>query len=307
MLIPEKQSENKIIVTVDEKWKGKVLKQLLKEELNISSRLLTKLKKDKTIKVNNSFARYHTLLKSGDVIEIALIEPTDQFEPENIPIDIVYEDIDLLVINKQPGIVVHPTKSHPNGTIANGLSNYILKNNMKWRIRFVNRLDMDTSGLLIIAKNAFAHHIISEQMKNNLVTKKYKTIVDGVIENDNGTILEPIFRPNDDSIKRIVDKRGQESITKYYVLERLHNATVLEIELLTGRTHQIRVHMDFIGHPITGDTLYNERVSNYINRQALHAWYLKLYQPRFKNTVEITASMPKDMSILRKTLKNAQN
>jgi len=299
------QNENLIIYTVNENSDGKEIKQVLKSELNISSRLLTKLKKQEAVLLNGKYAKNHTIVKSGDVIQIIMVEPENQFEPQDIPLNIVYEDIDVIIINKQPGIVVHPTKSHPTNTIANALAYYLKEKEINCRIRFVNRLDMDTSGLLIIAKNAFTHHVISEQMQQDLVQKKYLTFVEGSLDYDEGTIDKPIYRPSDDAVKRVVDDRGQRSVTKYKVVERFKDASLLEIELLTGRTHQIRVHLEHLGHPLIGDKLYgNSGNEHLIDRQALHACYLKFYQPRFKNIVEISASLPEDMEKLRKTLKN---
>src|SRR5699024_9216729 len=140
-------------------------------------------------------------------------------------------------------MVVHPTKSHFDNTIANGITYYIKKKNENVKVRFVNRLDMNTSGLVIVAKNAYAHHTISVDMGNDDDEKKYITVVKGIVKNDEGNINKPIYRPTVDSVKRVVDERGQPSITHYKVLESLNDATVLEVKLETGRTHQIRVHM----------------------------------------------------------------
>ena len=302
----EEQNENLITFKVDERNHGKEIKYVLKNELNVSSRLLTKLKKQESVLLNDKYAKNHTIVNMGDIIKINMDEPDNQFEPQDIPLNIVYEDIDVIIINKQPGIVVHPTKSHPTNTIANALTYYLKEKNIKCRIRFVNRLDMDTSGLLIIAKNAFTHHVISEQMQRDLVKKKYLTFVEGIVSSDEGTIDEPIYRPSEDEVKRVVDPRGQRSITKYKVIERFNTATLLEIELLTGRTHQIRVHLSHLGHPLIGDSLYGKE-NSLINRQALHAYYLEFFQPRFKNIVELYTNMPNDMENLRNILKNTEN
>lgn len=307
MIDTREQSENIITFQVEEKNSGEIIKRVLKDELNISSRLLSKLKKQEGVLLNGVYAKNHMVVKSGDIIKIIMTEPENKFEPQNIPLEIIYEDIDVIIINKQPGIVVHPTKSHPQNTIANALAYYLNEKGIKCRIRFVNRLDMDTSGLLITAKNAFTHHVISEQMQQNLVKKKYLTFVEGSVTDDEGTIDAPIYRPSEESIKRVVDVRGQNSITKYNVIERFPKSTLLEIELLTGRTHQIRVHLEYIGHPLIGDSLYGESQIKLIDRQALHSYYLKFFQPRFKNAVELSATMPKDMQNLRNALKNREN
>ena len=171
------------------------------------------------------------------------------------------------------------------------------------KIRFVNRLDMNTSGLVIVAKNPYAQFVLSSDMKEDKVEKMYIAVVKGVVKEDRGTINAPIYRPTEDSVKRIVHVDGQPSITHYEVVERLNDATVLKLRLETGRTHQIRVHLNHIGHGIIGDELYGYVDENLINRQALHAYSLKFKQPRTKENLEFEAQLPKDMEELIKKLK----
>lgn len=303
MILEGEQSENVIVYQASEDDEQHSIKEVLRKRLNISSRLLTKLKKNQSIFINDAYVKYHQLVNRGDIIKIVMAEEPSQFEAEDIPFDVVYEDVDVIIVNKQPGIVTHPTKSHFTGTIANAAQYYLNKKEMDCRIRFVNRLDMDTSGLLIIAKNPYTHHILSEQMKEDKVEKRYVAFVEGVVKKDFDTIDEPIHRPTDDSVKRVVDPQGQRSITKYRVLERYKDATLVEVHLLTGRTHQIRVHMNHLGHPLIGDHLYGE-TSNLIDRQALHANYLKFLQPRYRRIVEVKADFPKDLLELREKLRN---
>ena len=208
----------------------------------------------------------------------------------------------MLILNKPPNIVVHPTKSHQTNTLSNGIANYFLQNNIFKKIRFVNRLDMDTTGILIVAKNSFAHQQMAIQFEENTVVKKYLTIVKGKVEIEEAIINEPIGREEDKSIKKVVHPQGQESITKYKVLETYTEATLLEVQIFTGRSHQIRVHLEHIGHPIIGDILYNEE-SPYINRQALHSSYLKAKHPRSKEDIQFYAPLPEDMNSLIKILK----
>ncbi|MCC5911267.1 MAG: RluA family pseudouridine synthase [Clostridiaceae bacterium] len=302
VLVENKQTEDTILYEVQEQDHNKNIKEVLKQNLNISSRMLTKLKKAKSIFINNKYVKYHEPVKTGDRIQILMKEAPNQFQPQNIPFDIVYEDVDIIIINKQPGIVAHPTKSHPIGTVANAAAYYLMEKKIECRIRFVNRLDMNTSGLLILAKNAYAHHILSEQMKENQVEKKYITFVEGVLKKDEETIDLAIYRPTEDAIKRVVDPRGQRSITKYEVIERYENATMVQVQLFTGRTHQIRVHMAHLGHPLIGDDLYGE-ASDLINRQALHASYLSFLQPRFKKRIEVKANLLEDLNQLQSKLK----
>ncbi len=200
-------------------------------------------------------------------------------------------------------MVVHPTKSHFENTIANGVTHYVLGKNENVKIRFVNRLDMNTSGLVIVAKNPYAQFVLSSDMKEDKVEKMYIAVVKGVVKEDFGTINEPIYRPTDDSIKRIVHEDGQPSVTHFEVLQRLNDATVLKLKLETGRTHQIRVHLNHIGHGIIGDELYGHVDEKLINRQALHAFSLKLKQPRTREDLEFKAPLPKDMEELIEKLK----
>ncbi|MGM9536479.1 MAG: RluA family pseudouridine synthase [Intestinibacter sp.] len=279
------------------------LREVLLDKLNFSVRYVSKLKRFKTVNVNKNFKKLDKKVKKGDLIEVSIEEDMANFKPQDLNLDIVYDDFDLIMVNKPPFMVVHPTKSHFENTMANGVTDYIVKKGEDVKIRFVNRLDMNTSGLVIVAKNPFAQHVLSSEMKDEGFDKKYITVVKGIVEKDQGTIDEPIYRPTDDSVKRIVDPRGQESITHYKVIERLKDATVLEVKLETGRTHQIRVHMSHIGHPIIGDELYGSLDDDLINRQALHAYSLKFKQPRTKEILEFKTDIPKDMKELIEKLR----
>ena len=279
------------------------LREVLLDKLNFSVRSLSKMKRFETVKVNGKFEKLNTKLKINDLIEVEIDEDMAKFEPENLNLEIIYDDFDIVMVNKPPYMVVHPTKSHNHNTIANGVTDYIINKNEKVKIRFVNRLDMNTSGLVIVAKNAYAHHVLSQDMSEQKVEKTYITIVKGIVEKDCDTINQPIFRPPEDSIKRVVDEKGQRSVTHYKVLQRLKDATVLEVKLETGRTHQIRVHMNFIGHGIIGDELYGYVDNDLINRQALHAYSLKFDQPRTKEKLEFKAELPLDIKELIDKLK----
>lgn len=279
------------------------LKEVLLDKLNFSVRSLSKMKREKSVLVNGEFKKSSVKVVKGDLIEVKIDEDMANFEPQDLNLDIIYDDFDIIMINKPPFMVVHPTKSHYDKTVANGVTDYIIKKDEKVKVRFVNRLDMNTSGLVIVAKNAYAHHVLSKDMSEDKVYKKYITVVKGVVKDDEGTIKEPIYRPTEDSIKRVVDEKGQPSVTHYKVLERLNDATVLEVKLETGRTHQIRVHMNYIGHGIIGDELYGYVDENLINRQALHAYSLEFMQPRTKEYLEFKANIPEDMKKLIEKLR----
>ena len=300
MFRKEQQKYNVISYACDEEC---TLKEILLDKLQFSVRSLSKMKREQSILVNGNFTKPSTKIKKGDLIEVKIEEDMANFEPQDLNLDILYDDFDIIMVNKPPFMVVHPTKSHNDKTIANGVTDYIIKQNEKVKIRFVNRLDMNTSGLVIVAKNAYAHHTLSLDMGENKVEKKYITVVKGIVKDEFGTINAPIYRPTEDSVKRVVDERGQASVTHYKVLERLNDATVLEVKLETGRTHQIRVHMAYIGHGIIGDELYGYVDEALINRQALHAYSLVFEQPRTKEELKFEAKLPKDIEELIQKLK----
>ena len=271
------------------------VEEILKKEFDISSRLFTKLVKNKSVFLNGEKVNRNQKAKKGDIITIIIPDEEDTNIPDpDIPIDIIYEDLDLVIINKEPNIVVHPTKGHPYGTILNGMAYYFKEKNIKKKVRFVNRLDMNTSGVLVIAKNSFGHQQMSKQFQEDTVEKRYMTLVDGIVEKDEDTIDLPIEREGEDSIKRIVREDGKRCITRYKVIERYKNTTLLDVKIETGRTHQIRVHLSHIGHAIVGDSLYNTE-STLIDRQALHSYYLKFKVPRNGEHKEVKAGLPKDM------------
>ena len=201
-------------------------------------------------------------------------------------------------------MVVHPTKRYQSGTLANALLYYFKETNQDCIVRLVSRLDMDTSGLIIIAKNQYAHMELSNNMQQNEIDKRYLALVHGHMEQMEGTIDKPIYRPEiPGSMKRVVDERGQRSITHYKVIEELKDATYIELKLETGRTHQIRVHLAYHDCPIFGDNLYGKEEKEYIDRQSLHAYKLRFNHPKTGERMEFIAPIPDDMSKLLNKLK----
>ena len=316
----------KYVVTTEEN--GKTIKQIVQTHFAFSSRFLTKIKNQNLVYLNGKPEKGWKEVKTNDLIEIKLPEEINDFPPEDIPLDIVYEDDDILVINKAPGYVVHPTKGKPYHTIANAVSFKISKEEKKYKIRFVNRLDMNTSGLLIIAKNSLSQNNLSKEMNDNILEKKYVALVDGIFDKKEGTIEAPLGRPDPNEVERWVTKEGLNSITHYKVLNEYRRDdeyySLVEFKLETGRTHQIRVHTAYIGHPVVGDHLYlhgdpfeyrriygdnrppltgekgpretnPEIVSDLINRQALHAYYLKFYHPITNKLIELETDIPNDI------------
>lgn len=272
----------------------KTVKTILTEKLKFSKRLSKKLELNDKILLNGKAVRLNKSIFAGDELSIEFDEKEDEYDAVDIPIEIIYEDDNLLIVNKQPNIVVHPTRSHQDDTIANGLAYYFKQNNIHRKVRFVNRLDMNTSGIVIIAKNPYAHNQLSNQMKSNTVEKFYYAIVEGIIEKSQGIINEPILRLNPEDIIRIVHPLGKECITEFKREKTYNNMTLVKLKLITGRTHQIRVHMKHIGHTIVGDTLYGNE-NSLIDRQALHCYEMKFKHPITNEDIVITCPLPEDM------------
>lgn len=296
---------NKLVYSISEQHADKKIRGYLKDNKDLSSRLVRNAAREERIRVNGSVVRMNYILKLGDIVEIQLDRDESQdIEPQPMEIDIVYEDSDILVVNKPPFMVVHPTKSYPNNTLANGILHYFKSSGQNCIVRLVSRLDMNTSGLIIIAKNQFSHMALAREMLQEDFEKSYLAVVHGNLSERQGTIDKPIFRPTEDSIKRTVDERGQRSVTHFQVMQSFNDADLVKLTLETGRTHQIRVHLSNLGHPIYGDNLYCEfNDEEYINRQALHAYKLSFPNPRTGKRIELEAEIPEDMNNLLKKLK----
>lgn len=287
---------------------GTKLREYLKREMGISTRLIRSASIQKRIFINNEVVKMNRVIKNGEIIKIDLEkEESQNIAPEKIDIDIVYEDEDILVVNKKPFMVVHPTKTYQSGTLANGVINYFMESNQNCIVRLVSRLDMNTSGLIIIAKNQFSHGMLSKAMSENKVEKRYLAIVHGIFKEKQGTIDKPIYRPEgiENGTRRVVDERGQRSITHYKVVEEFSDSSLVECKLETGRTHQIRVHLSYLGHPIYGDVLYGDgdNEGDLIERQALHAYGLDFKSPRTEKELSLRADLPDDMKELIDKLK----
>lgn len=291
---------------VEASEEGLKIIDVLATSMNVSSRLIRKCKNNNNIFLNKKNGSVNRLVKTGDLISLMLDHDENTFDPNPIPVRILYEDGDLLVVDKPPFLVVHPTKGHPEGTLANALSHHQYLSDQNYKIRFINRLDRDTSGIVLIAKNAFSQQIVSEQMQNNTVDKVYYAIVEGTITSDSGTIDHPIDRVEELDIRRAVIESGMASVTHYEVVERYSAHTLVKIKLETGRTHQIRVHFAHIGHPILGDHLYG-RESEMIDRQALHCFEMTFVPPRGDERVSVIAPIPDDIKSVMDNLTEQQD
>ena len=293
--------------TVTDADHGSTVRQIMKKRLGFSGRLIAKFKRGLgTVKRNGVPVRNFAEVISGDVLDIIMPEDVSHFEPEDIPVQVIYEDADLILVNKQPGVTVHPTKTHPAGTLANGLMKRMLEKGDRYKIRFVNRLDMDTSGILIVARNSHCQDAISKMMHQDQVEKYYYAIVHGIVENDEGTIDAPLGRSGEDPVRRAVVEDGSPSVTHYRVIERLSGGfTFLRLRLETGRTHQIRVHLAHMGHPIVGDPLYGKEEPELIGRQALHAGRIVFLHPVSGEPIDAEAPLPEDFQSLLEQLRGS--
>lgn len=259
--------------------------------------------KNGQILVNGQVKKAKYAVKAGDVITYELPEPEAlEYVAENLPLDIVYQDEDVAVVNKAQGMVVHPSVGHTSGTLVNALM-YHIKDlsgiNGVLRPGIVHRIDKDTSGLLMIAKNDDAHIKLAEELKDKKSLRKYWAIVHGNLPNDRGVIEAPIGRSEKDRKKQAVTAKGKPAVTRFHVLERFGNYTLVELQLETGRTHQIRVHMAYIGHPVAGDEVYGPRKTLKGHGQFLHARTLGFTHPKTGEVMEFTAEAP---AIFQETL-----
>lgn len=275
------------------------IRQILKEVFFMSDRLIVKLKHNNCISVNDEVAHIWTKISKGDklVVEENFEEESPNIVPnENIKLTILYEDEYMLIVDKAPGMPVHPSSLHFDDSLSNGVKAYYEKIGLKKLIRPVIRLDKDTSGIVIFAKNEYIQNQLMYQMKTNSFKKKYIAILEGIVEKDNGTIKTNITRKEGSVIERMVSDKGQIAISYYKVIKRLKDKdlTVVEYELETGRTHQLRLHSKHINHPILGDSLYNKE-SSLIKRQALHSMEVRFIHPITKKEMIIKSDIPQDM------------
>lgn len=275
------------------------LKDLLKNYFQISNRLLVKLKHGQKIFVNDAKAYVDMPIKSGDNISIYLDfeEDNSNIVPTNMDLDIVFEDDVLLIVNKPANMPIHPSMDHFVDSLSNGVRFYFDTLGLKKKIRPVNRLDKDTSGLVIFAKNEYIQECLVRQMKTNEFKKEYIALCTGRFEKKSGVINAPIARKANSIIERCISENGETAITHYEVLKEFIDYSVVKCILGTGRTHQIRLHMSHIGHPILSDTLYGTS-STLISRQALHAYKISFIHPITKQKMNLTSKIPLDMEKL---------
>jgi 23S rRNA pseudouridine1911/1915/1917 synthase len=284
-----------------------LLKTILHNRLGLSRKLVSRLKTtERGITLNGERCYTTVKVRGGDLVEVRMEEEeSEDILPQDLPLEILYEDDHLLVVNKEAGVIVHPTHGHYVNTVANAVVHYWRESGETHRFRPVHRLDQETSGVLAIAKNPYAHQQISEQMSAHTVTKVYAAVVHGIVAADRGTVDGPIDRDPEQPHVRIVTPDGYPAVTHYETLARFPRHSLVQLRLETGRTHQIRVHMKHIGHPLVGDKMYGPPEGELpppFPRQALHALKLGFIHPANRQPIEIEAPLPSDMQELLRTV-----
>ena len=276
------------------------IKQILKNKFNMSDRFILKLKSSNSIYINGVPVFINYKIQVNDILTIIenSKEDSSNIVPNsNIKLNILYEDDFLLIVDKPSNLPVHPSILHYEDSLSNAVKYHFDKIDLYKKIRPVNRLDKDTSGIVIFAKNEYIQECLVKQMKQNVFKKKYLAVLSGILEKDSGTISAPIARKNDSIIEREIREDGDLAISHFKVLERFNNMTLVEYTLETGRTHQLRVHSKYIGHPIVGDSLYGLQ-SPLISRQALHAYEVSFVHPINKEKMLIHSDLPDDIKKL---------
>jgi len=288
--------ERKLSYVVEESQAGFTIERFLKSKGYSRGCLIHLKKTQEGIRRNGIWAYTNDRLEKGDVLETIFIEekPSENIVPSKIPLDIVYEDEDILVINKSADTPIHPSLGNYENSLANGVINYYQKQGESFVFRCINRLDRDTTGLVVIAKNMLAGAVLSQAMIQRQIHRTYLAIVKGNLP-DSGVIDLPIGRKSGSTIERCVDRScGERAVTCYECLERNGKYSLAKIRLETGRTHQIRVHMNAIGHPLPGDFLYHPDFTE-IGRQALHSWRLEFAHPITGAWLQFEKALPEDM------------
>ena len=289
----------KLEYNVKDLTKYSTVKEVLRQEFLLSDRLIIKLKKNNQIFLNNKTTFVNQKLEIGDKVLVVLDfeETCDNIVPTKMDLDILYEDDGLLIVNKPPFMPVHPSMDHYEDSLSNGIKYYFNSTRLKRKIRPVNRLDKNTSGIVVFAKNEYIQECLIRQMKSDTFEKEYIALVNGLLNKTEQVVEAPIARKENSIIERCVNPSGDNAITIVKLLKTYDNYSLIKCILKTGRTHQIRVHTSYIGHPILGDDLYGNK-SDKINRQALHAYKISFIHPITNKKLEITTKIAKDIESL---------
>lgn len=293
MYLKNLQTYNTFVYEVEE---DDSLKNVLIKEMRFSSRLLRKIKREGNITLDNRKMPTDFSLKKGDIIRVKFKDEISNYKEEEKKLQIYYEDEDIILLEKMPFTPCHPTKSCQSCTLLNYLLYYFKEKNIHSRPRFISRLDYNTSGIIAVSKNGYAHYQLSEGDYSSSMKKTYTAIVHGTFEKKEGVIDMPIAK-SEDGIHREVREDGKRAVTHYKVMQEKGDFSVVKFLLKTGRTHQIRVHMNAVGHPIAGDTLYGSNLD--LGRQALHASELEIISPRNQEKIKVHSKLKEDINFLK--------
>ncbi|MFC4769322.1 RluA family pseudouridine synthase [Effusibacillus consociatus] len=290
--------------TIPAEQDGVILQDILTGPMQISRRMIQKLTRSKGILYNGKPTFLKRQVKKGHVVQVAVeVSNRQSLVPEAVPFDILYEDEAILVVNKPAGINVHPIHPGQTGTLANGIAKHWQDQGLALPVRPVHRLDRDTSGILIVGKSAFAHQHLDRQLRERELGRVYLALAEGEVQQDRGTLTYPIGNDPRNPAKRKVREDGNPAVTHFSLMERLDGATLVELSLETGRTHQIRVHLAHYGHPVLGDRQYGH-TSPLIRRQALHASKLSFTHPGTGEKMVLEAPLPEDIAAVIEKLKH---
>lgn len=285
--------------TIDSKYNNFILGDFLRD-IGYSQHVIVHLKQtERGILLNGEWAYVTAIIHTKDIVTLTILEEasSENIVPIKMDLDIIYEDEDIIVINKSSNTPIHPSQNNYDNSLANALAYYYKEQNLPFIFRCINRLDRDTTGLVLLAKNMYSSCVLSDMVRKREIHREYLAIVEGKLDTC-GTIDAPIARAENSIIERCVDKiNGQSAVTHYTLLENKNGYSFVSIVLETGRTHQIRVHMKHIGHPLPGDFIYNPNYSH-ITRQALHSHKLSFVHPVTKKPIEFCAPLPNDMQLL---------
>lgn len=288
-----------LIFMIEKKQANQTVREFL-QQYHLSRKKIHELYMDKSVKLNEEVANFNDVLQIGDQLAIPVFkEESIDFKPQKMKLDIVYEDDHLLIINKPAGLMVHPDQKDGMNTLVNAVAYYYQENQIHHRIRYIHRLDTDTSGGMIFAKHYLAHSLMDYWLSEKKIKRWYLALVSGRLQWKKGKINAPIGKDRHHGARRRVAKNGDEAVTLYQLKQQFKNYALVELELKTGRTHQIRVHMSYLGHPLLGDVLYGGPAKfGPLKRQALHSSRIEMKHPITQEPLKFEISLPSDMKKL---------
>ncbi|MFD2171773.1 RluA family pseudouridine synthase [Tumebacillus lipolyticus] len=283
---------------------GQTVEEILIGTLSISRRMIQKLTRSKGVQLNRKPAYLARQVKEGDVVRAALsFQEEATLSAVEMPLDVLYEDQQVIVVNKPPFLLVHPTNPSQTETLSHGLTHHFSQQGLQAKVRPVHRIDRDTSGALVVAKTAFAHQHLDRQLRERELKREYLAFVAGTIAEERGQIDAPIGKHKQNpQLRAVRPNAGEFALTRYEVIERYQDATLVHLELETGRTHQIRVHMTHLGHPLLGDRQYGRIGLHLLKRQALHASRVTFLHPTSGEQLVVEAPLPDDLAALKQAL-----